>query len=80
MKEENSTQEATLPIIQDTQIEEVCRQGQGHKCCKYLTFSARGGGWKCAKGSELQKIIDEISSNMIAKGDNCSGFPDFIKN
>ena len=52
----------------------VCRLGQGAACCRYIIVS--GSGIECAKGSPLQAGLD-ARTKMTAKGDNCSGPPDF---
>ncbi len=45
--------------------------------CSFLIF---GDGFECAKGTFMEKLIEERrrAGTMNAKGDNCSGPPDFI--
>ena len=54
-------------------VREVCRIGQGHACCRYLTMGA--GGWDCAKNTSIRRILDErvVMENIVARGDNCPG-------
>ena len=55
-------------------IVEVCKIGQGAKCCKYLLMSANG--WECGKVTPTsKKLIDDswASTNHVAQGDNCDG-------
>lgn len=58
-------------------VKEVCRIGQGKKCCRYLTPSKKG--LECAKMNVREKaVIDRnfaIHEN-IAQGDNCTGKED----
>ena len=53
---------------------EVCKLGQGADCCKYLM--AGEGGLECAKtpGQEPFKILLDAKTDMVAKGDNCTGY------
>jgi hypothetical protein len=65
-----------LPILDD-HVERMCRPGKGVETCSYLT---RGSlGWQCAKGSDLQSLIDARRSAhaMKSMGDNCDGPPSF---
>lgn len=54
---------------------DVCKIGQGHDCCRYLTMGA--DGWNCEKHTGLGLIIDgRVSAGeMTARGDNCPGLP-----
>lgn len=68
------------PVLLDARhAQSVCRSNGGKKKthCKYL-FS-EGSGWHCAKGTPLGIIINRRAHLMHAKGDNCSGSPDFKK-
>ena len=56
-------------------IEGVCKGEGGSSACRYLCMG--DGGIACAKGSVIQSVIDGRAESMGAKGDNCSGPPDF---
>jgi hypothetical protein len=60
------------------QITEICKVGQGEKCCKYLVAGA--AGIECAKISDFKNVIDKnwLENEHIAQGDNCEG-KDFSK-
>ena len=61
--------------IDETHVTQVCRRGQREKTCTFLIV---GDGYKCAKEDErLVKTIKIERDNWVAKGDNCSGPPDF---
>jgi hypothetical protein len=65
--------------VTDEFARDVCRVGQGEKCCAFLTFD---GTWMCAKadlGLELTIMSRLERGAMTAKGDNCSGPPDFTR-
>lgn len=51
----------------------VCKIGQGNKCCRYLVMGTEG--FECAKGTSLQVHLDErvYNNTMTAQGDNCEG-------
>lgn len=55
----------------------VCRINQGKRTCSFLGVS--GQGFRCLKGSSLEATIKErlLSGSMDARGDNCSGPPNF---
>ncbi len=59
--------------IDDKDITEVCKLGQGEECCAYLILGSSGA--KCAKGTMLAYNIELRLANgtMNAKGDNCEG-------
>jgi hypothetical protein len=52
---------------------EVCKLGQGHGTCRYLTMGRNG--WSCEKHGELRATIDfKVRMGMFtARGDNCPG-------
>ena len=56
-------------------VKAVCKIGQGHACCRYLTMGA--GGWSCEKRSSLKAALDArvLAETMTARGDNCEGCP-----
>ena len=63
--------------VTEEQKERLCMTGEttgSSKTCRYLVMSA---GYCCAKGSSLQATIDARVQTMRAKGDNCSGPPNF---
>lgn len=57
----------------------VCKFGKGQATCSFLIVS--GDGLQCLKGSSLESAIRQRrqEDSMGAKGDNCSGPPDFQK-
>ena len=63
--------------LPDGHEEGVCKKGQGAETCSFLGFGR--GGFKCLKGSSFESAIQERrrEGSMAAKGDNCSGPPDF---
>ena len=65
--------------ISKKHVTDVCKLGQGPKTCAFLGISE---GPTCLKDSELEDLIRTRLENgsMAAKGDNCSGPPDFIEN
>jgi hypothetical protein len=53
----------------------VCKAGQGAKCCKYLIMAMNG--WECMKADPAdKKLIDDFYSDSThnANGDNCNGY------
>jgi hypothetical protein len=52
-------------------INEVCRIGQGHACCRYLTVGA--DGFDCEKRTAIKVVLDARGDSMTARGDNCPG-------
>jgi len=54
-------------------INDVCRIGQGHDCCRYLTIGAQG--WCCEKHTQIGRMLDARveRKEMVARGDNCEG-------
>lgn len=68
-----------VELPSDEHVRDVCLFMQGEKICRYLVMLA-GSSTRpehCAKGSDLHQAIDFNSKTMAAKGDNCSGPPDF---
>lgn len=51
----------------------VCRIGQGHDCCRYLTMGRNN--WSCEKKSEMKQTIDlkVLLGQFTARADNCDG-------
>jgi hypothetical protein len=64
-------------IIEGIHVEDVCRKSGGAAVCRFLVLS---DGFKCAKGSRLEEYIQSRLKTMGAKGDNCSGPPEFKPN
>ncbi len=61
------------PVDQE-KVQEVCKMGQGHATCRYLTHSTQG--WECVKKypglkAYLDKRVEE--GTLGARGDNCEG-------
>ena len=56
----------------------VCHLGTGEQTCSFLTLGANG--FECAKGTEVEQVIlkRRAEGTMKAKGDCCSGPPDFV--
>lgn len=59
-------------------LEKICKLGSGEATCSFLSF-APGDGFSCSKKTGLEEIIRQkrASGQMKAKGDNCSGPPNF---
>jgi hypothetical protein len=57
----------------------VCKKGKGKITCSFLGFGE--GGFICLKGSSMETVIRGKlrDGSMRAKGDNCSGPPQFLK-
>ena len=66
-------------IPSDEHLREVCKWACEEETCRYLYISPGIPGRMecCAKGSDLQYAIDVRGDSMEAKGDNCSGIPEF---
>jgi hypothetical protein len=58
----------------------MCLIGSGSTTCSFVGFAENK--WNCLKGSSLESTIREKirDGSITAKGDNCSGPPDFKKN
>lgn len=63
--------------IELKQVQDVCGLASGETTCAFLTV---GGAWECAKGTGTEWTIrDRLKAGtMNAKGNNCSGPPDFV--
>lgn len=57
--------------LSNNYVKNICKIGQNHSCCRYLTCSA--DGFECEKLGPLKKIIDSRAQYMTAQGDNCKG-------
>lgn len=49
----------------------ICRIGQGHATCRYLTMGING--WSCEKLTPLAGVLDTRVNTMTAQADNCEG-------
>lgn len=63
----------TTPISKD-RYATICKMGQGAACCKFLAASP--DGIICAKTQEWLAISIAMRDDMVAKGDNCPGWPE----
>ena len=63
--------------VPDGYREKVCKMGKGPATCSFLGMT--GSEFRCLKGSSMESIIQQRrqEDSMSAKGDNCSGPPDF---
>jgi len=46
----------TNNLVSDDYATRVCKIGQGHECCRYLTMG--GAGFACAKLTALRHTLD----------------------
>ena len=51
-----------MNIIPEKDLKTICKLGEGTACCKYLL---NGGNWMCAKGTQVQQVIDLKSDKRI---------------
>ncbi len=51
-------------------LRDICKIGQGRKCCRYLTVGP--DGLCCEKLGSLKSHLDH-AIHMTARGDNCDG-------
>lgn len=68
------------PVLLPSGYEDrVCKKGQGAATCCFLGMGGHPTGMKCLKGSDFEPAIREnmTRGTMRAKGDNCSGPPEF---
>jgi hypothetical protein len=72
--------------ITEEHLRGVCRFRQGEATCRYLRYGDRNSpntealdsGWGCAKAHKESKAnVDMSALSHVARGDNCSGPPDF---
>jgi hypothetical protein len=62
------------PPITEDHFYDVCRAGQGPRCCRYLART--DSGIACGKViPSLKAEIDRRAPGMKSKGDNCPGRP-----
>lgn len=64
--------------LEKEQLRKICKLGSGEATCSFLSFSSEDG-FSCLKKTGLEEIIRQKrdSGQMNAKGDNCSGPPNF---
>jgi hypothetical protein len=55
--------------------ERICKIGQGRMTCSFLAVT--GSSFKCLKDSGMELSTEAREKTMTARGDNCSGPPDF---
>ena len=62
--------------ISDETLKNICKIGQGDKCCRYLACGA--DGFECLKNSSLAAVMDRRvkAGKANAQGDNCNGLED----
>ncbi|MBI4992315.1 MAG: hypothetical protein HZB99_03785 [Candidatus Harrisonbacteria bacterium] len=65
--------------LNEEQLKNICKLGKGEVTCSFLGMIP-GSGFSCLKGTPVEAIIWERrdSGKMSAKGDNCSGPPNFM--
>lgn len=72
--------------IPEDHMKNVCLFRKGEATCRYLQYGDRNGtdteeldsGWGCAKPrKESKAAVDMSAFSRVARGDNCSGPPDF---
>ncbi len=58
-------------------IEKICKLGGDEAVCSFLSYTP--DGFTCLKKTELEEFISQkrAAGEMRAKGDNCSGPPNF---
>ena len=64
-----------MPLADDF-VRKACRPGRGEGTCVFLMNS---GMWTCAKGTQFESVLRERkdTGTSKAKGDNCTGPPNF---
>lgn len=60
-------------VIPSAHLKDVCRAGQGALCCRYIFADALG--IQCAKHDPVLRAELDARVTMVARGDNCEGFP-----
>ncbi len=65
-----------MAALSKEQVADVCKLRGGVLCCSFLMM---GSEFECSKGTPLEANIlaRREAGTMNAKGDNCSGPPDF---
>lgn len=56
-------QNLKIQLIMSSQIEEVCKIGQGNDCCRYLVVGPNG--FECAKHTALKRYLDTRVTNKL---------------
>jgi hypothetical protein len=64
-------------MLTEHHIREVCQVGAGKHCCSFLVCGP--GGFECSKRTPIELLIRlrRSAGTMVAKGENCSGPPEF---
>jgi hypothetical protein len=54
-------------------VKDICKVGQGRKCCRYLLAGAEG--FECAKLTEIKPVIDKKvrAGTFTSRGRGCLG-------
>lgn len=67
--------------VDETRVNALCKIGEGAERCSFLAVEDRVV-YVCQKGTELENLIRSRreTEQMAAKGDNCSGPPNFTPN
>lgn len=62
-----------MNLISIEKAKEVCRIGQGNKCCRYLACGM--DGLECLKDTSLARVLNARANAGVitARGDNCKG-------
>lgn len=64
-------------VLAESYLEKVCKFGQESLVCRFLVLGTQG--LSCAKKtSSFRDTIEQKKGEMRARGNNCSGPPDFI--
>ena len=60
--------------ISEIHLKQVCKIGQGNKCCRYLVVGSQG--FECVKHTAIKDLLDSRVEDklMVAQGDNCAGW------
>lgn len=66
---------AAVLVPNKQHVHNVCRLFSEAETCRF--FAVDSDGSKCLKGSDMESVLPK---NMVSKGDNCSGPPEFKTN
>lgn len=78
---DNQDERKPIPMPLPKHVVNVCRIGQGAKCCKYLVMGS--SGFECMKIDKRNKLIIEQqwgATQHVAQGDNCGGIDIYLLN
>lgn len=61
-------------LIPEAHLKTVCKKGQGHSTCRYISLAVKG--FVCVKNSPLERVVDQQveEKHFTASGNNCEGF------